>query len=67
MMADTREETDSARLQWRVHFARLVLRYELLNLPLAMCHPNRHERRVMLGKDGAPAFADTLSLPFGRQ
>ena len=64
MMADTYvRETDNARLQWRVLFARLVLRYELLNLPLAMCHPNRHERRVMLGKDGAPSFADTHS-PF---
>ena len=54
MMSSTYEnEKDNARLQWRVLFARLVLRYELLNLPLAMCHPDHHERRVMLGKDGA--------------
>ena len=52
MMSSTYEsERDSARLQWRVLFARLVLRYELLNLPLAMLDPKRHERRVMLAKD----------------
>ena len=51
MMSSTYEkDRDSARLQWRVLFARLVLRYELLNLPLAMLDPKRHERRVMLGK-----------------
>ena len=55
MMSSTYEsERDSARLQWRVLFARLVLRYELLNLPLAMLDPKRHERRVMLGKDSIP-------------
>ena len=55
MMSSTyQNERDSARLQWRVLFARLVLRYELLNLPLAMLDPKRHERRVMLGKDSIP-------------
>ena len=65
MMSNTYEkEKESARLQWRILFARLVLRYELLNLPLAMCHPNRHEQRVMLGKDrAASGFAYTHS-PF---
>ena len=52
MMSSTYEdERESAKLQWRVLFARLVLRYELLNLPLAMLDPKRHETRVMLGKD----------------
>ena len=50
MMSNTyEEEKESALLQWRILFARLVLRYELLNLPLAMLHPKRHERRVMVG------------------
>jgi hypothetical protein len=50
MMSSTYDnEKDSARLQWRILFARLVLRYELLNLPLAMLDPKRHETRVMVG------------------
>ena len=50
MMSSTyQNERDSARLQWRVLFARLVLRYELLNLPFAMLDPKRHETRVMVG------------------
>ena len=50
MMSSTYEnDVDSARLQWRVLYARLVLRYELLNLPLAMLFPKRHETRVMVG------------------
>ena len=51
MMSNTYEkEKESARLQWRILFARLVLRYELLNLPLAMLFPKRHETRVMVGE-----------------
>jgi len=51
MMSNTYEkEKESARLQWRILFARLVLRYELLNLPLAMLDPKRHETRVMVGE-----------------
>ena len=51
MMSSTYEmAAESARLEWRVQFARLVLRYELLNLPLAMLNPKRHERRVMVGE-----------------
>ena len=51
MMSNTYEkERESARLQWRILFARLVLRYELLNLPLAMLDPKRHETRVMVGE-----------------
>ena len=50
MMSSTYErERESARLQWRVLFARLVLRYELLNMPLAITDPMRHEQRVMVG------------------
>jgi hypothetical protein len=64
MMSSTYEnEKDSARLQWRILFARLVLRYELLNLPLAMLDPKRHETRVMLGKKSDPGFQYTHS-PF---
>ena len=64
MMSSTYEnEKDSARLQWRILFARLVLRYELLNLPLAMLDPKRHETRVMLGKNSDPGFQYTHS-PF---
>merc|ERR1719469_1405351 len=49
-MSSTYErERESARLQWRVLFARLVLRYELLNMPLAITDPMRHEQRVMVG------------------
>ena len=51
MMSSTyEEEGESALLQWRILFARLVLRYELLNLPLAMLFPKRHETRVMVGE-----------------
>ena len=50
MMSNTYEkEKESALLQWRILFARLVLRYELLNLPLVKLFPNRHETRVMVG------------------
>ena len=40
---------DTATLQWRVQFSRLVLRYELLNLPLAIINPKKHEQRCMVG------------------